>query len=80
MGRKSNTTVISSLEVNSDTITDHKAIAQELKNHFSTIADKISAEAEKNNEKTIGDKDASVHLSLIPKKAESFQIPSIYTS
>ena len=51
MGHKSKTTVINSLEVNSDTITDHKVIVQELNNHFSTIADKISAEAEKNNEK-----------------------------
>ena len=51
MGRKSKTTVINSLEVNSDTITDHKVIAQELNNHFSTIADRISAEAEKTMKK-----------------------------
>ena len=74
---KSKTTVINSLEVNSDTITDHKAIAQELNNHFSTIADKISAEAEKNNEKTIGDKDASVHLSFIPKKQSPLKFQAI---
>ena len=77
MGRKSKTTVINSLEVNPDTITDHKAIAQELNNHFSTIADKISAEAEKNNEKTIGDKDASVYLSFIPKKQNPFKFQAI---
>ena len=74
MGRKSKTTVINSLEVNSDTITDHKAIAQELNNHFSTIADKISAEAEK---KTIGDKDAIFYLSFIPKKQNPFKFEAI---
>ena len=77
MGRKSKTTVINSLEINSDTITDHKAIAQELNNHFSKIADKISAEADKNNEKTIGDKDASVYLSFIPKKQNPFKFQAI---
>ena len=77
MGRKSKTTVINSLEVNSDTITDHKAIAQELNNHFSTIADKISAEAEKNNETTIGDKEASVHLFFIPLKQNPFKFQAI---
>ena len=77
MGGKSKTTVISSLEVNSDTITDHKAIAQELNSHFSTIADKISAEAEKNSEKTTGDKDASFYLSFIPKKQNSFKFQAI---
>ena len=77
MGRMSKTTVRNSLEVNSDTLTDHKAIAQELNNHFSTIADKISAEAEKNNEKTIGDKNASVHLSFIHKKQNPFKFQVI---
>ena len=77
MGRKSKTTVINSLEVNSDTITDHKAIAQELNNHFSTIADKISAEAEKNDEKTTGDRDASFYLSFIPKKQNPFKFQAI---
>ena len=77
MDRKSKTTVINSLEVNSDTLTDHKAIAQELNNHFSTIADKISAEAEKDNEKTIGYKDASVHLSFISKKQNPFKFQAI---
>ena len=80
MGRRSKTTLINSLEVNSDTITDHEAIAQELNHHFSTIADKISAAVEKNNEKAICDKDASFCLSFIPKKAESFQISRNYTS
>ena len=45
MSRRSKATVISSLKVNSDTITDHEAIAQELNHRFSPIADKISAEA-----------------------------------
>ena len=77
MGCKSKTTVINSLEVKSDTITDHKAIAQELNNHFSTIADKISAEEEKNNKKTIGDKDASFYLTFIPKKQNPFKFQAI---
>ena len=74
---KSKSTVINSLEVNSDTITDHKAIVQELNNHFSTIAGKISAEAEKNNEKTIGDKDPRIHLSFISKKQIPFKFQAI---
>ena len=77
MGRKSKTTVINSLEENSDTITDNRTIAHELSNHFSTTADKISAEAEKNNEKPIGDKDASVHLSFIPEKQNPFKFQAI---
>ena len=52
MGRRSKTTVINSLEVKSDTITDHEVIAQELSHHFSTIADKISAEAGKTMKKS----------------------------
>ena len=76
MGCKSKTTVINSLEVNSDNITDHKAIAQELNNHL-TIADKISAEAEKNNEKATGDKDASIYLSFIPKKQNPFKFQAV---
>ena len=47
MSRRSKATVIRSLEVNSDTITDHEAIAQERNHRFSPIADKISAEAQK---------------------------------
>ena len=77
IGRKSKTTVINNLEVNSDTITDHKAIPQEPNNHFLTITDKISAEAERNNEKTIGDKNASVHLSFISKKENRFKFQEI---
>ena len=78
MGRTSKTTVINSLEVNSDTTTDHQAIAHKLNNHFSSIADKISAEAEKNNEKkTIRDKDASFYLSFIPKKQNPFKFQAI---
>ena len=50
MGRKSNTTTINSLEVNSNTFTDPKDIAQELNHHFSTITDKIVSEAKKNND------------------------------
>ena len=47
MGRKSKTTVINSLDVNSKTITDPESIAEELNLHFSTIAEKVQAEAEK---------------------------------
>ena len=45
-GRKSKTTVINSLEVESETISDPKKIAQKINHHFSTIADKVLAESE----------------------------------
>ena len=74
MGRKSKTTTtINSLEVNSNTFTDPKDIAQELNHHFSTIADKIASEAKKNNDNTMGDKEASYYLSFIHKQQKPFK-------
>ena len=47
IGRKSKTTTINSLHVNSNTFTDPKDIAQKLNHHFSAIEDKIATEARK---------------------------------
>ena len=64
--RKSKTTTINSLDVNSKTFTDPKDIAQELNHHFSTTADKIASEAKKNNENTMGNKEASYYCHSSP--------------
>ena len=77
MGRKSKTTTINSLDVNSNTFTDPKDIAQELNYHFSTIADKIASEAKKNNDNTMGDKEASYYLSFILKQLKPFKFQLI---
>ena len=79
MGRKSKTTTINSLDVNSNTFTDPKDIAQELNHHFSTIADKIASESKKNNDNTMGDKEASYYLSFIPKQQKPFKFQLTFT-
>ena len=66
MGRKSKTTVINSLDVNSKTITDPESIAEELNLHFSTIAEKVQAEAETNYNQVPNDKNIDHYLSFIP--------------
>ena len=72
--RKSKTTIINSIDVNSKTFADPKDIAQELNHHFSTTADKIASEAKKNNENTMGDKETSYYLSFIPKQQKPFKV------
>ena len=73
MGRKSKTTVINSLDVNSNTITDPESIAEELNLHFSTIAEKVHVEAETNYKQVPNDKNIDHYLSFIPKKQVPFK-------
>ena len=77
MGSKSKTTTINSLDVNSNTFTDPKDIAQKLNHHFSAIEDKIVPEARKNNDNTMWDKEASYYLSFILKQQKPFKFQLI---
>ena len=77
MGRKSKTTVINSLDVNSKTITDPESIAEELNLHFSTIAEKVQAEAETNYNQVPNDKNIDHYLSFIPQKQAPFKFKQI---
>ena len=77
MGRKSKSTIINSLDVNSNTITDPESIAEELNLHFSTIAKKVQAEAETNYNQVPNDKNIDHYLSFIPKKQAPFKFKQI---
>ena len=77
MGRKSKTKIINSLDVNSNTITDPKSIAEELNLHFSTTAEKVQIEAETNYKKVSNDKNVNHYLSFIPKKQAPFKFKQI---
>ena len=77
MGCKSKTTVINSLDVNSNTTTDPESIAEELNFHFSTIAEKIQVEAETNYKQVPNDKNIDHYLSFIPKKQAPFKFKQI---
>ena len=77
MGRKSKTTVINSLDVNSNAITDPETIAEELNLHFSTIAERVQAEAETNYIKVPSDKNIDHYLSFIPRKLAPFKFKQI---
>ena len=77
MGRKSKTTVINSLDVNSNAITDPETIAEELNLHFSTIAERVQAEAETNYIKVPSDKNIDHYLSFIPRKQAPFKFKQI---
>ena len=74
---KSKTTIINSLDVSSNTITNPQAIAQELNFHFSTIAEKVQAEAEKNYENVPDNKKTDRYLSFISKKHTPFKFKEI---
>ena len=78
-GRKSKTTVINSLEVESETISDPKKIAQKINHHFYTIADKVLAESEETYAcaDSLDKKDTSYYLSFIPLRQEAFKFKEI---
>ena len=78
-GRKSKTTVINSLEVESETISDPKKIAQKINHHFSTVADKVLAESKETyaSADSLDKKDTSYYLSFIPLRQEAFKFKEI---
>ena len=77
VGRKSKTMVVNSLDVNSNTVTDPETIAEELNLHFSTITEKVQAEAETNYKKVPNGKNIDHYLSFIPRKQAPFKFKQI---